>query len=102
MSLRNITFALLALFGLPAISFAGPIQFGYSTSNITTYFDYPETPELATVLQPFQPPGTIFTFDPTANTPVNLPALNYVPSLLPTPRPSDIHPDGTTHWNFEG
>jgi hypothetical protein len=101
MNLRNVTFTLLALFGFQASSFAGPIEFGYGTGDITPSPIF-TSPELATVLQPFQPPGPIFTFDPATNTPVTLPAVNYVPSRLPTPAAIDIHPDGTTHWNFEG
>jgi hypothetical protein len=99
MHLRKIAFALFALFALPAVAAAGPIEFGYSTGNVTTS---PWTPELRMTLQPFQPPGPVFTFDPAAGTPLTLPAVTAVPQLIPKPAPIDIHPDGTTHWNNDG
>ena len=99
MRLRNSTFVLLVLFALPAVASAGPIEFGYSTGNVTTP---PWAPALGMTLQPFQPPGAVFTFDPASGQPVTLPAVTPVPSLIPNPAPIDIHPDGTTHWNNEG
>ena len=103
MRLRNITFALLTLLALPAGALAGPIEFGYSTGNITTSS---WTPELAMTLQAFQPPGPMFTFDPADNKPVTLTAVMPQPSLIPNPAPRDLHPDGTgggyAHWNNDG
>jgi hypothetical protein len=99
MHLRKILFVLLALLALPAAASAGPIEFRLTTGNITTS---PWAPALALTLQPFQPPGAAFAFDPVADTPVTLPAVSAVPELIPTPAPIDIHPDGTTHWNNEG
>lgn len=102
MSLRNFAFVLLVVLGLPAISLAGPIQFQYSVSDFTVLNGAGTDPATAIVLQQAQVPGSTFSFDPAAPAPVNLPAVNYVPSNLSTPNPIDIHPDGTTHWNFEG
>jgi hypothetical protein len=99
MTLRKIPLALLALIGLPAVSPAGPIEFGYATGNITTS---PWAPELAMTLQGYQPPGPVFTFDPAGGRAVTLPAVSAVPQLLPAPSPRDVHPDGTTHWNNDG
>ena len=96
---RKILFVLLALSALPAAASAGPIEFTLTTGNLTTS---PDAPALGIALQLSQPPGTVFTFDPAANTPVVLPAVSAVPALIPTPAPIDIHPDGTTHWNNEG
>ena len=91
--------ALLALVGRPGACSAGPIEFGYASGSITTS---PGAPALGMTLEPFQPPGPIFTFDPAGHTPVTLPAVQYAPTRLPTPAARDIHPDGTTHWNNDG
>ena len=99
MTVRLPRLALFALTLIPSTSVAGPIQFGYATGNISTS---PWVPELGLTLQPFQPPGPIWDFDPAAQTPVSLPAVYAVPAMLPTPAARDIHPDGTTHWNNDG
>lgn len=101
MSLRKGFFALLAMFGFPAVTFAGPIEFRYSVSNFETFQE--TRPEASMVLVPntLQAPSAIYTFDSALNVPVNLAAVGYVPSNLPTPDPIHIHPNGTTHWNFE-
>ena len=99
MTVRLPRLALFALTLIPSTSVAGPIQFGYATGNISTS---PWAPELGLTLQPFQPPGPIWDFDPAAQTPVSLPAVYAVPAMLPTPAARDIHPDGTTHWNNDG
>jgi hypothetical protein len=96
---RKILFVLLALLALPAAASAGPIEFDYSTGNIKIYSD---APELAMTLQPYQPPGPVYTFDSAVGQPVTLPAVSAVPQVLPAPAARDIHPDGTTHWNNEG
>ena len=99
MRLRKITFVLLALVGHPAVSSAGPIEFDLTTGNIktTTW-----APELAVALQPYQPPGPIYIFDPAGTQPVTLPAVYANSALLPAPAARDLHPDGTTHWNNDG
>ena len=99
MTKRLFSFGLLALCLAPASVQAGPIEFGYATGNITTS---PWAPELSLALQPFQPPGPVFSFDPAGQIPVSLPAVSAVPALLPAPAARDIHPDGTTHWNNDG
>jgi len=99
MNVRPSLFALLALALIPNTSAAGPISFGYSTGNITTS---PWAPELGLTLQPFQPPGPVWDFDPAGHTPVTLPAVYAEPTRLPTPAARDIHADGTTHWNNDG
>ncbi len=99
MRLRKITFALLTLVGLPAVCSAGPIEFDLTTGNIKVPAG---ASELALTLQPFQPPGPIFTFDPKTAQPATFPAVYAQPARLPRPAARDVHPDGTTHWNNDG
>lgn len=99
MTVKRSFLALFALALIPTTSAAGPISFGYATGNITTS---PWAPELGLTLQPFQPPGPIWDFDPAAHTAISLPAVYAEPNRLPTPAARDIHPDGTTHWNNDG
>jgi hypothetical protein len=99
MTLRKLTFVLLGLCALPGVAPAGPIEFNLSTGNIQTS---PWAPELGMTFRSFQSNGQVFTFDPTSNQPVALPAVLAIPGLLPAPAALDIHPDGTTHWNNEG
>lgn len=98
MSVRTFVPAVCVLLCVPALAPAGPIQFGFSTGNVTTS---PDAPALGLTLQPFQPPGAVFTYDP-AGGPVRLTAVSADPTRIPTPDPRDVHPDGTTHWNNDG
>jgi|GEM_PF-7105505 len=94
MRLRNVTFVILALCGLPAASSAGLIEFGFATGNVTVSSGTPQGFGLA----PFEPPGPVFSFDTSSNTPVTLPAVLAEPPLIPPPAGLDIKPDGTAHW----
>ena len=47
-------------------------------------------------------PGGPYTVDPATGTPASAALIGYDPTRLPQPAPSDIHPDGTTHWNNDG
>lgn len=99
MRLRTTAFALLTLVALPAVGAAGPIEFSLATGNVKTTSD---APELAMALQGLAPPGPIYTFDPATQSPVTITAVSAAPQMLPRPAASDIHPDGTTHWNNDG
>jgi hypothetical protein len=102
--MMNLRLAMLAFFAsltLPAVCSAGLIEFSTTTSNLTTYdYGYTFTPVSNLVLVPTQLPASS-TFDSASGQPVSLGVIAYQPQLLPTPAARDIHPDGTTHWNFE-
>jgi hypothetical protein len=96
---RRLVFAVFLLFVWPVLSFAGPIEFDLTPTNL---FVLPGTPAISTALTPFLPPSMAYTFDPATHAPTNVEVVAYDPTLLPKPAPIDIHPDGTTHWNNDG
>lgn len=100
MRLRTTTFALLALFALPAAAVAGPIEFGLGAGNLT--YTNPN-PGADVALTPLTPPDPTSFFDPATSTPVGFAVLGFDPRVLPaSPAWSTTRPDGTVHWNVNG
>ncbi len=99
MSLRHSVLTLFTLFGLPAISAAGPIEFDLTSVQFWTDLN---APALGMTLSPTLPPGAVYNFNPATGQPTAVGVIGYQPSRIPNPAPIDIHPDGTTHWNNEG
>jgi hypothetical protein len=101
MRLRTTTFALLALFALPAAAVAGPIEFGLGAGNLT--YTNPNPGADTALVVPIPPPGGVYNFDPATGTPVPVNILSYMPRLLPaSPAWSTLRPDGTVHWDVNG
>jgi len=86
----------LFLFGSPAVSEAGPIEFTLLPTNLWTP---PGSHGISTGLVPIIPLNLSYTFDPAVGTPTAVEVVAFDWSLVPPPpsNPSDI-----AHWNNAG
>jgi len=99
MLIRRFALGLCALFCLPALASAGPIEFTLGAGDLTTSA---YAPQLGMALVPIAPPGPVYTAELDSTAPVTLGVVAYEPTRIPAPAPIDLHPDGTTHWNNDG
>ncbi len=95
--------AAVTLFGvlaLPAVSAAGPIEFGLGVGGLT--FANPN-PGADLALIPIPPPDLASSFDPATGSPAGFAVLGFDPRQLPAaPAWSNTRPDGTVHWDVNG
>jgi len=96
---RAVPSALLALGLFPAHGLAGPIEFDLYPMNLTVQ---PGKPALTGALDLVISPNPWRIVDSANPVVVPMEVVEYHPQNLPLPAPSDIHPDGTTHWNNDG
>jgi hypothetical protein len=99
MHFRQSILAVVALVVWSDATLAGPIEFNLTPTGI---YVPPGAPAISDTLVPLLPPGGTYAFDPASGKPTVVSVVDYVPARIPQPRPIDIHPDGTTHWNNEG
>ena len=99
MSARSSVLVLFALACWPAASSAGPIEFQLYPTDLSVELG---KPALAAALDLTLSPNPWRIIDSTNPVVAQMGVVDYKPWNLPQPAPTDIHPDGTTHWNNDG